>query len=316
MNTSRRTAPRRSTLALPGSSERFLAKAPSIDADAFVLDLEDAVAALEKPGARHKIVDAVLARDFGGRPVAVRVNGWTTPWAVEDITTVVAGCRGRLGSVMLPKSDGPEQIAAVAALLDEVERDAGIPLGSTGIDVLVETARGLVRVEETVCASPRVESLAIGMGDLAASLQMPVLVAGAPVPGYPGDVYHYALVRLLVAGRAAGIAVVDGPYQRLGDPEGLTEAARRTRALGFDGKWAVHPEQVGVINGVFSPTPEEVARAEAVIARLDEAAHDEGRGAVRDSGEMIDEVSRKMAEATLARRPRVPVGRDGGGGAR
>jgi citrate lyase subunit beta/citryl-CoA lyase len=301
-----RRAPRRTSLALPGSSERFLAKAPSIDADAFILDLEDAVAPSEKPGARAKIVEAVRTLDFGGRPVSVRVNGWTTRWARDDVVEVVTGCAGRLTGVVLPKAAGPGEIAELSALLDEVERDAGVPHGTTGIDALVESAIGLSRVEETVLASPRVESVGIGIGDLAAALGMPVLIAGAPSDTYPGDVYHYALFRLLVAGRAAGITVVDGPYQRLGDLDGLRAAAERTRALGFDGKWVIHPDQVPVVNDVFSPTPEEIARAEAVIAALDGAIASDGRGAIRDADEMIDEVSRKMAETVLARAHRSP----------
>ena len=304
MSEHRRTAPRRSSLALPGSSERFLQKAPSIDADAFILDLEDAVAPSEKVAARAKIVDAVLSLDFDERPVALRINAWTTPWATDDVRTVVAGCRGRLGSVMLPKTDGPAEIVALSALIDGVERDAGIAPGTTGIDVLIESARGLARVEDTVLASPRVECLAIGVGDLAATLRMPVLVAGALSETYPGDIYHYALCRLLVAGRAAGVTVVDGPYLRLDDLDGLVEIAGRSRALGFDGKWAIHPDQVPILNDVYSSTPSEIARAEAVISALDAALEDEGRGAVRNADEMIDEASRKMAAAVLGRAPR------------
>jgi citrate lyase subunit beta/citryl-CoA lyase len=278
-----------------------LEKAPSVDADAFLLDLEDAVAPSEKANARAQVIEAILSLDFDRRPVAVRVNGWASPWALDDVTEVVGGCRGRLGSVMLPKAAGPGEVVALSALLDEVERSAGIEPGSTGIDVVIESAGGLSRVEDTVLASPRVESLAVGLGDLAATLGMPVLVAGAPSETYPGDIYHYALFRILVAGRAAGVTTSDSPYLRLGDLDGLSTIASRSRALGFDGKWAIHPDQVPVLNAIFSPTPDEIARATAVIDALDRAIADEGRGAVRHSDEMIDEATRKMAASVLAR---------------
>jgi citrate lyase subunit beta/citryl-CoA lyase len=301
MSVRSRRAPRRSTLVLPGSNERFLAKAPSIDADAFLLDLEDAVVPEEKPAARERICAAVGLSDFGGRPVSVRVNGWTTQWARDDVREVVAGCRGALDAVMLPKAAGPDEVTELAALLDAVEREAGIPVGTTGIDLLVESAVGLSRVEQSVVASPRVESLSVGLGDLAASLQMPVLVAGDAAAGYPGDIYHYILVRLLVAGRAADIAVLDGAYQRVDDLEGLRAIALRSRALGFDGKWAIHPSQVSLLNDLYAPTREEVVRAEAIVYALDQALVTDQRGAVRDADEMLDEASRKMAESVLAR---------------
>jgi citrate lyase subunit beta/citryl-CoA lyase len=236
--------------------------------------------------------------------VTVRVNGWTTEWGRDDIEAVVAGCGGRLDAVMVPKVSGPEEIEAVSALIDEVERTAAIAPGTTGIDLLVESAVGLARVEATVFASPRIESLSVGLGDLAATLRMPVLVAGEPVAGYPGDIYHYALFRLLVAGRAADIAVIDGAYQRVEDLETLEQIARQTRALGFDGKWAIHPSQVEVLNTVYAPTTEEVARAEAVIGALDAAIDSDQGGAIRDADEMLDEASRTMALSVLARAAR------------
>jgi citrate lyase subunit beta/citryl-CoA lyase len=296
-----RHAPRRSTLVLPGSNERFLVKAPSVDADAFLLDLEDAVAPEEKPSARTKVCAAVCASDFGRRPVAVRMNGWTTPWARDDVTAVVAGCRGRLDAVMLPKASGPDEVAALSALIDEVEQSAGIAHGTTGIDILVESAIGLARVEDAVVASPRVESLSVGLGDLAASLRMPMLVAGDAEQRYPGDIFHYVLVRLLVAARAADITVLDGAYHRIDDLDGLVGIAQRSRALGFDGKWAIHPDQVAPLNAVYAPTPDEVARAKTIIRTLDEAIAARQHGAVRDADEMLDEASRKMAEAILER---------------
>ena len=299
-----RHAVRRSTLVLPGSNERFLTKAPTLDADAFLLDLEDAVAPAEKPSARAKVCAAVRASDFGGRPVAVRINGWTTPWARDDVTAVVGGCEGRLDALMLPKAAGPEEVAALAALIDDVERSAGIAHGTTGIDVLVESAIGLARVEETVIASPRVECLSVGLGDLAASLRMPTLVAGDAAKNYPGDIFHYVLVRLLVAARAAEITMLDGAYHRIDDLDGLGEIARRSRALGFDGKWAIHPSQVPPLNRIYSPTAAEVARAEEIIRAVDASIVADQRGAVRDADEMLDEASRKMAEAVLDRNRR------------
>ncbi len=301
MSARTRDLPRRSVLAVPGSSERFLAKAPTIDADMFVLDLEDAVVASEKAASRGRVVRALGGLDFSDRVVAVRFNEWSTPYTLRDVTEVVGGAEGALEVVMLPKVERAAEVVALDLVLSQVEAEAGIEVGRTGIEVQIESARGLEQVREICGSSPRLEAVVLGPVDLAASLGMPILTGGGAVEGYPGDHYHAVHLALLVAARSAGIQVIDGPYLKLGDPEGLERLARRTRALGFDGKWAIHPDQVPTLNSVFSPDPEQVERAEAILAALDRGESAEHRGALRENGEMVDEASRKMALATLAR---------------
>jgi citrate lyase subunit beta/citryl-CoA lyase len=292
--------PRRSVLVLPGSSERFLNKAPSIDADMVLLDLEDAVAPSEKPAARKKVVAAVRDLDFSERVLGVRLNAWSSPFLLRDVLEVVGHAGERLDLVTLPKVETPGQVAALDLLLAQVEAEAGLQPGHLGIEVQIESALGLQHVREICEASPRTEAVVLGPIDLAASLGMPMLNGGDD-PDYSGDRYHTVHLALLVAARVAGIQVIDGPYLRLGDLAGLELLARRTRALGFDGKWAIHPEQVGTLNAVFSPEPAEVERALSILAALDAGSEREGRGALRDGGEMLDEASRKVALVVVAR---------------
>jgi len=179
----------------------------------------------------------------------------------------------------------------------------GWPVGRIGIEVLVESARGLQQVDAIAAASPRLHALIFGPGDLSASLGLGQLTIGMPNSGYDGDIWHYALVRLLVAARVNGLLAIDGPYAAFADLDGLERSARRTAVLGFDGKWVIHPTQIPVVNRAFSPDAETYARAEGILAAYRQATEGEGRGAVRYEGEMIDEATRKMAEA-VARRGR------------
>jgi citrate lyase subunit beta/citryl-CoA lyase len=293
----------RSVLIVPAAVPRFLEKAPSVEADAFVIDLEDAVAAAEKASARRRAAEAIRDLDFDGRPVAVRVNGWTSAHTFRDVAEVVAGARARLDSVLLPKTDGPHEVRALDLLLAQVERECGLEVGRVGIDLLVETAAGLADVAASAAASPRCRSLALGPGDLAASLRLPLLgTTGTATAdaGDTGDVLQYARFQLLVAARAAGLALIDGPFFGLEDETGLRASAERARTLGFDGKWAIHPDQVRCLNSVFSPTALELERATALLAAMD-AADQKGAGAARHAGEMIDEASRQMARSLIAR---------------
>jgi citrate lyase subunit beta/citryl-CoA lyase len=202
---------------------------------------------------------------------------------------------------MLPKVESAGQVVALDLLLSQVEAEAGLPVGRTGVEVQIESALGLAHLSEICAASPRIEAVVLGPVDLAASLGMPMLTGGDVPEDYPGDHYHAVHLALVVAARVQGIQVIDGPYLRLDDPAGLAMRARRTRALGFDGKWAIHPDQVPALNAIFSPDPTQVARAEAILAALETAEADEGRGALRNEGEMLDEASRKMALAIVAR---------------
>jgi citrate lyase subunit beta/citryl-CoA lyase len=296
-----RNLPRRSCLSVPGSSERFLEKAPTIPADMSFLDLEDSVAPLEKESARAKVVDAIKNLDWGDRVLCVRINAWDTEWTVFDVIEVVGKAGSRLDEVMLPKVESAAQIVALDLLLTQVEKAAGLPIGHIGIEAQIETARGLINVEEICAASPRLETIIFGPADFAASLEMPVLTGGVQIPEYPGDHFHYVFSKILMAGRANGLQVIDGPYLYVRDPEGFRDYCMRTRILGYDGKWALHPDQVTILNEVFSPTQEQFDRAFDILEAYQHATEEERKGAVMFGDEMIDEASRKMANKFVSR---------------
>jgi citrate lyase subunit beta / citryl-CoA lyase len=297
----RRENPRRSVLALPGSRQRFLEKSTTLAVDGLLIDLEDAVAPDAKVEAREVTSRALETLDFGDRIVTVRVNGWSSGLTIGDLSAIVTSSASRLDAIALPKTNSAAEVAALDLVLHDLELSAGLVPGSIGIDVLIENVRGLANVEEICAASPRVDSVALGRADLSASFGMPALVGGAGVAAYPGDHFHFILSKVLLAARVAGIWAVDGPYLRMDDEEGLRALALRSAALGFDGKWAIHPDQVPVLNEIFTPSEEDVARAQQIVRTLDEATIGRGEGAMRDGGEMLDEASRKMALAILSR---------------
>jgi citrate lyase subunit beta/citryl-CoA lyase len=280
-------AVRRSVLSVPGSSERMLAKAPGLEADELVIDLEDAVVPAAKAKARQLVGD-VLSGEGASFPtaVAVRVNSPTGPWGECDVVELAERVGPAIDSLVIPKVQSAEDVIAVERLLERV----GEPAGGIRLQALVETAAGLLRAGEIAAASPRLDALIIGYADLGASL--------GRAPGDAPERWLYAQETVLVAARAAGLQAIDGPYLEIRDGEGLRRRAEHVRALGFDGKWAVHPGQLAIINATFTPLPEELARAEAILAALADA---EGRGACELDGEMIDEASRKLAQDVVAR---------------
>jgi citrate lyase subunit beta/citryl-CoA lyase len=286
---------------VPGSSERFLEKAPNVPADMTFLDLEDSVAPLEKESARAKVVDAIKNHDWGERVMCVRVNAWDTKWTYGDVVEVVGNAGDRLEEVMLPKTQSAAEVVALDLLLTQVEANAGLPAGHIGIEAQIETTRGLINVEEICAASPRLETIVFGPADFAASMEMPVLTGGVSIPEYPGDHFHYVFSKILMAGRANGLQVIDGPFLKIRELDALREYCMRTRTLGYDGKWALNPDQVTVLNEVFSPTQEQYDRALAILAAYREATEDERKGAVMFGDEMIDEASRKMAVKFVTR---------------
>src|SRR5881397_18632 len=252
-----RNLPRRSCLSVPASSEKMLGKAPGLPADMVFMDLEDAVAPLEKESARAKAVDAIKNQDWGDKVLCVRVNAWDTKWTYGDVIEVVSNAGERLEEVMLPKVQEAAQVKALDLLLTQVERNSGLPVGHIGIEAQIETARGLINVEEICAASPRLEAIIFGPADFAASMEMPVLTGGVQIPEYPGDHFHYVFSKILMAGRANALQVIDGPYLRIRDTDGFRDFSMRTRILGYDGKWVLHPDQVTVCNEVFTPTQEQ-----------------------------------------------------------
>jgi citrate lyase subunit beta / citryl-CoA lyase len=304
-----RNLPRRSCLSVPGSSERFLQKGPTVPADQTFLDLEDSVAPLEKEAARAKVVDAIKNLDWGDRVLCVRVNAWDTEWTVYDVLEVVGNAGTRLDEVMLPKVQSAAEVVALDLLLTQVEKKAGLPEGHIGIEAQIETTRGLINVEEICAASPRLETIIFGPADFAASMEMPVLTGGVQIADYPGDHFHYVFSKILMAGRANGLQVIDGPYLYVRDPDGFRDYCKRTRILGYDGKWALHPDQVSILNEVFSPTQEQFDRAWDILEAYRVATEDERKGAVMFGDEMIDEASRKMAIKFVSRGERAGLKR-------
>jgi citrate lyase subunit beta/citryl-CoA lyase len=241
--------------------------------------------------------------------MCVRVNDWSTKWTAFDIIEVVAGAGERLDEIMLPKVETAAQIVATDLLLRQVEIANGLPIGHIGIEAQIETARGLINVEEICAASSRLETIIFGPADFAASMEMPVLTGGVQIAEYPGDHFHYVFSKILMAGRANGLQVIDGPYLYIRDSEGFKNYCQRTRTLGYDGKWALHPDQVAILNEVFSPTQEQFDRAWAILDAYSSATEGEGKGAVMFGDEMIDEASRKMALKFISRGSRAGLTR-------
>ena len=293
--------PRRSCLAIPGSYEKMMGKGPGTNADMVFLDLEDAVAPKEKEASRSKIVTAIKTLDWGDKVLCVRINDWSTKWTAYDIMEVVGSAGERLDEIMLPKVENAAQIVAADLLLRQVEIASGLPVGHIGIEAQIETARGLINVEEICAASKRIETIIFGPADFSASMEMPVLTGGVPISDYPGDHFHYVFSKILMSGRANGLQVIDGPFLHVRDNDGLRDYSKRARTLGFDGKWALHPDQVDVLNDVFSPTQEQFDKAWNILDAYRLATEDDGKGAVMFGNEMIDEASRKMALKFISR---------------
>jgi citrate lyase subunit beta/citryl-CoA lyase len=292
-----RPRPRRSCLAVPGSNPRFLEKAQGLPADEVFLDLEDAVSPLAKPDARQLVVDALNTGDWAGKTRAVRVNDWTSEWTYRDVITVVEGAGANLDCVMLPKVQDAGQVVALDLLLTQIEKTMGLTAGRIGIEAQIENARGLVNVDAIAAASPRLETIVFGPADFMASINMKSLVVGEQPPGYPADAYHYILMRILMAARSHDLQAIDGPYLQVRNTGGFREVARRSAALGYDGKWVLHPDQIEAANEIFSPSQEDYDHAELILDAYDwhTSAAGGARGAAMLGDEMIDEASRKIA---------------------
>jgi citrate lyase subunit beta/citryl-CoA lyase len=286
----------------------MLAKAPGLGADMVFLDLEDAVAPLEKPAARAKVVEAINTLDWGDAVLCVRVNAWDTEWTYRDVIEVVEGASERLDELMLPKVETAADVVALDHLLTQIEKVTGRQ-SRVGIEAQIETARGLINVEEICAAGDRLETIILGPVDMSASMEMRSLAGGLDIPDYPGDYFHYAFVKILMAGRANGLQVIDGPYVKVRDSEGFREFCKRTQILGYDGKWALHPDQVTILNEMFSPTQEQFDKACAVLDAYKDATEGDRKGAVMFGDEMIDEASRKVAVKLVAKGERAGLTR-------
>ena len=301
----------RSELAVPATSQQFFEKAARGAADSIFLDLEDAVAPSLRPAARANAVRALTELDWGTKTVSVRVNDLTTRWGLSDILAV-ARCP-RLDLILLPKVQTAGDVQFVDQLLTSLERETPreTPLG---IEILIETTKGLANVESIASASERLEGMIFGVGDYSIELENFDVIFGASNPDYavlaredgqPGslhwnDQWHFALARIANACRAQGLRPIDGPFAHYGDEPGYRASCRRARALGFEGKWAIHPSQISLANEEFTPRTTQIEWATRIIAQLDEAAS-AGEGALGIEGVLIDRAHLKLAQKILRR---------------
>jgi citrate lyase subunit beta/citryl-CoA lyase len=290
----------RSELAVPGSNPALFAKAAASDVDYVFLDLEDAVAPGDKEQARRNVIKGLGDIDWRGlgKTISVRINGIDTHYMYRDVVDVVEQAGEHLDTILIPKVGVPADVYMVDAMVTQIEEAKGLT-NAIGIEVLIETTLGMANVEAIATSSPRLEAMHFGVADYAASCRARTTNIGGLNPDYPGDQWHEGLSRMLVACRAYGIRPIDGPFGDFNDPDGYMEGARRAAALGYEGKWAIHPSQIGLANEVFSPPAEEVDRAHRILAALAEAAA-EGRGAAQLEGRMIDAASARMAENVVA----------------
>jgi citrate lyase subunit beta/citryl-CoA lyase len=282
----------------------MLDKARGLPVDQVFMDIEDAVAPIAKPEARKNIVAALNEGGYDGKVRTVRVNDWTTQWTYADVVEVVGGAGPQLDCIMLPKVQTADQVIALDLLLTQIEKSHGFEVGRIGIEAQIENAMGLINVDAIAAASPRVETIIFGPADFMASINMKSLVVGEQPPGYDvGDAYHYILMRILMAARAHDKLAIDGPYLAIKDVEGYRRVASRSAALGFDGKWVLHPGQVDAANEVYSPRQEDYDQAELILDAYAYYTSAEGgaKGAVMLGDEMIDEASRKMAIVIAAK---------------
>lgn len=295
---------RRSELSTPGHSEQMIAKAARSDADAVLLDLEDAVAPSAKVSSRRNIVAAFNELDWGRKIRAYRINGVETEWCHDDVAEVVTGAGANLDVVVVPKIRGPRQVWFVDDLLTQLERQLGLEVGRIGIECLIEEVEALQSVDEIARSSPRLEALTLGAGDLAASQGMRLGDIGATddveASGYPGDIWHYARHRLVVACRAAGIDAIDGPYAKFSNPSGFEDSAATFSMMGGAGKWCIHPSQIEIANRVFAPSEAEIERARGAIEAV-AAAEAQGLGVANHHGTMIDAATARVFQTTLDR---------------
>jgi citrate lyase subunit beta / citryl-CoA lyase len=277
---------RRSELSTPASSERMIEKATGSPADLVFLDLEDSVSPNEKVAARAKAIHALKTLDWGGKTRAVRINDLESEYAYQDIISVVEEAGDYLELIIIPKVKSARHVWWVDVLLSQIEKRLQRPR-RIGLEVLIEEVEAMLNVEEIARASSRLEAIIFGHIDYSASQGIDARLAGNDMDTYPGDLWHYARNRVVIAARAAGIDAIDGPYLDFKNADGYRRECMRAKALGMVGKWAIHPGQIEIANAVFSPTAEEVARARQIDALYSEAQAS-GQGAVAFEGRLID----------------------------
>ena len=288
-----RTRLQRSELAVPGSSPNMFEKAANSDVDYIFLDCEDAVIPDDKEQARNNIIEALNDVDWQGKTMSVRINGLDTHYMYRDVVDIVEQAGANLDTILIPKVGTPSDVYMVDCLLTQIEEAKGLNK-KIGIECLIETALGGANVMAIAQSSKRLEALHFGVADYAASMRARTVNIGGLNPDYVGDQWHAALVNMATACRAYGLRAIDGPFGDFNDAEGYKDAARRAAALGYEGKWAIHPKQIPLANEIMSPPAAEVTRANRILEVLQEAAK-VGKGAAQLDGKMIDAASERMA---------------------
>lgn len=284
----------RSELAVPGSNPGMFEKAANSEADYIFLDCEDAVIPDDKPQARKNIIQALNDIDWKGKTMSVRINGLDTHYMYRDVVDIVEQAGERLDTILIPKVGTASDVYVVDCLVSQIEVAKGLKK-RIGIECLIETALGGANVMDIARSSKRLEALHFGVADYAASMRARTVNIGGLNPDYPGDQWHAALVNMATACRAFGLRAIDGPFGDFNDPDGFKDACRRAAALGYEGKWAIHPKQIPLANELMSPPEAEVTRAKRILVALEEAAK-AGKGAAQLDGKMIDAASERMAK--------------------
>jgi malyl-CoA/(S)-citramalyl-CoA lyase len=302
----------RSELAVPGSSPQLFEKAAQSAVDVIFLDLEDAVAPDQKEQARKNVIQALNDIDWGTKTVSVRINGLDTHYMYKDVVDVIEQGGERLDLFMIPKVGTAADVYAVDMLTSQVEAAVG-RRKRLGFELIIETALGMANVDAIAAASKRNESLHFGVADYAASTRARTTMIGGPNPGYGvltggaddtnreyhwGDMWHYAVARMVVAARAWGLRPIDGPFGDFSDAEGYKAQASRAAVLGCEGKWAIHPKQIDLANEMMGPSAADVEKARRILAAMEQATK-EGKGAVSLDGRLIDIASIKQAETLV-----------------
>ena len=286
----------RSELAVPGSSPKMFEKALNSKSDYIFLDLEDAVSPNDKVSARVNVINALKELDWrgAGKTISVRINGLDTHYMYRDVVEIMCQAGEYVDTILIPKVGVKGDVYMVDCMLNQIEQERDLK-NKVGIECLIETALGMVNIDEIAQSSERLEALHFGVADYAASLRARTIVIGGLNPDYPGDQWHHGLSKLVATCRAYGLRPIDGPFGDFNDPDGYILAAKRGAAIGIEGKWAIHPSQIEHANAVFSPPAAEVDKAKRIIEELAKAAA-EGKGAAQLDGRMIDAASERMAE--------------------
>lgn len=298
-NTNRRFCLQRSQLSVPAVKPELFPKAMLSAADAIMLDCEDSVPYSQKEVARSNTIQTLKDLDWDGtgKHILVRVNGPDTHSCYRDVIEIVEAAADRFHGLVLPKVESEDDVRFLHRLLEQIESGMGVerPLG---IEVLVETAAGITNLDAIAASSNRLEAIHFGAGDFAASIGLDTLRIGTDESGFEADPLYYPMQRIVIACRTCGLRAIDSAFGDFTDEAGLNRSLQRAVALGFDGKWAIHPAQIEPVNRSMTPAPERVEQARKIVHLMDEASRG-GTAALNMEGQMIDLASVRMARQLL-----------------